>query len=55
MVESAARSNPLGYGVVIVAFWPAGEAWEEGIYTGGAAVNGRGQPTAQVGNRDDRV
>ena len=25
-------------------FWPAGEAWEEGIYTGGAAVNGRGQP-----------
>ena len=25
-------------------FWPAGEAWEEGIYTGGAAVNGHGQP-----------
>ena len=25
-------------------FWPAGEAWEEGIYTGGAAVNGRGEP-----------
>ena len=26
-------------------FWPAGEAREDGIYTGGAAVNGRGQPT----------
>ena len=25
-------------------FWPAGEAWEEGIYTGGAAANGHGQP-----------
>ena len=25
-------------------FWPAGEAWEEGINTGGAAVNGHGQP-----------
>ncbi len=27
-----------------IPFWPNSEPWEDGIYTGGAAINGHGQP-----------